>query len=119
MIALVVGNRGAGQRPHDSIDGIVVVAELLQRALHIRDDLIGRESVITIDRLIVGVIVIVGIVAPGWIPPTVPPSPPAEIQKDNRDAMTSPPATIVMRISEFAIVLSRLRRAVGFSLPVT
>ena len=72
-----------------------VVTGILQHYLNIRDDLIGQQIAVSIDRSVLIVIIVARIIAPGWIPI-------ASVQKvisptNQNDGVTmlSPPIAIV------------------------
>src|SRR4029077_19501554 len=68
ILPLVILNRRARYRTENTIDSFTEVSELLQRVLHVGDDLVGRQTIIPIDWSIVSVVRIVGIVAVSWVP---------------------------------------------------
>src|SRR5438477_1193852 len=70
ILYLVILNRRPRYRTEHAINCFTEVSELLQRVLHIGDDLVRRQTVITVDRPIVSVVRIVGIVAVSRIPIT-------------------------------------------------
>jgi len=109
MVALVTRNRALGERTHFAVDGVGVIAELLQLRLNAGDDLIRGRGGGAVDRLVV-LIIRVGIVTPGRVPPAIVPAPPAEIEKDQRQAMVSPPVLIVMMMAVVCVDRARLGR---------
>src|SRR2546423_8022121 len=117
MIALILGQRGPSQRPHFTVDRPRVITLLLQRDLNGGDNLIRRKSVETVDRLVV-VIIRVGIVTPGRIPPAVIPAPPTEIEKDDRGATMPPPIMTMMVMKIVDVIQARLRSAGDISVPI-
>ena len=119
MIALVVRNCGPSQRSHRAINRVTKITALLQCALHIRDHLVGWQSIITIDWLIVGIVGIVRIIAPRWIPPAIIPTPPSKIEKDDGSAAASPPIAVVTSRSKFSMIAPRFGRAINLAVPVT
>ena len=117
MIALILGERRSSQRSHFSVDRPSVITLLLERDLDTGHDLFGRESAVTIDRLVV-LIIRVGIVTPGRIPPAVVPAPPTEIEKDDRSAMIPPPVMVVVMMMIVNVGHARLRTAADMSVPI-
>src|SRR2546429_7811986 len=107
MVALVTCNRGPGKRTHFTVDGPAVVTALLQGSLNAGHDLVGRKTVGTVNRFVV-LIIRVGIVTPGWIPPTVIPAPPTEVEKDDGGTMIPPPIRAVMMMTLIEMIQSRL-----------
>src|SRR4029077_18816611 len=69
MVALVIRDRSTCKRSNKTIHFAMVIALLLQRRLHIGDDLIWRQIVVTVDRSVPGIIR-VRIVAPRREPVT-------------------------------------------------
>src|ERR1700736_4489739 len=117
MIALIASNRCPGQRTHCAVDGVGVITTLLERSLNAGDDLVRRRSVVTIDRLVV-LIIRVGIVAPGRIPPAVIPAPPTPVEEDECETVVFPPIAIVMMVTMIRVVEARLRCAGDVAVPV-
>src|SRR6476660_8703138 len=70
ILHLVILNRRSRYRTEHTIDSFTEVSELLQRILHVGDDLVWWQTVITVDGPIVSVVGIVGIVAVSRIPVT-------------------------------------------------
>src|SRR6202023_923674 len=93
MIALVTREGSPSERTHFAVDGIGVITKLLQFGLNAGDDLFRRE--VAINWFVV-LIIRVGIVTPGRIPPAIVPAPPAPVEKDERRAMIFPPIVVVM-----------------------
>src|SRR5260370_37891174 len=93
------------------------MAEPVQLSLNAGHDLVRRKAVVTVNRFVV-LIIRVGIVTPGWIPPAVIPAPPTEIEKDDGGAMISPPVATVVVIQMIEVVQSRLRNAGHIAVPI-
>src|SRR5438067_1290936 len=73
VIELIICNRLLSYRSEHAINRLSEIAELLQRVLHVGDDLVRRQTIIPIDRPIVCIVRIIGIVAVSGIPiPQVP-----------------------------------------------
>src|SRR6476660_6415208 len=68
VIELIICNRLLSYRSEHAINRLSEIAELLQRVLHVGDDLVRRETIIPIDRPIVRIVRIIGIVTVSWIP---------------------------------------------------
>ena len=117
MVALVTCNRGPGKRTHFAVDGPGVIPLLLECDLNAGHDLVGRKTVGTVNRFVV-LIIRVGIVTPGRIPPAVIPTPPTEIEEDDGDAMMVPPPRVVMMITIVKVVQMRLRDAADVPVPI-
>src|SRR2546429_7231035 len=107
MVALVTCNRGPGKRTHFAVDGPGVITLLLECDLNAGHDLVGRKTVGTVNRFVV-LIIRVGIVTPGGIPPAVIPAPPAEVEKDDSDATIPPPVGAMVMIAIIKVIQSRL-----------
>jgi len=112
MIALVARDRALSERAHLAVNGVGVIAELLQFGLNASDDLVGRETGGAVDGLIV-LIIRVGIVTPRRVPPAVIPTPPTPIEKDQRQAVVPPPVLIVMMMRIVSVILVGLRGCRG------
>ena len=108
MIALIARDGRLSLRTHFAVDGVGIITELLQLGLHAGNDLIRLLTVGAVDRLVV-LVIGVGIVTPGRIPPAVPPTPPAPVKKDDRGAMMSPPIFAVMIVVIHGVDLVGLR----------
>src|SRR5207237_6127906 len=73
IVELIICNRLLRYRSEHAINRLSEIAELLQPVLPVCDDLVGRETIIPIDRPIVIIVRIIGIVAVSRIPiPQVP-----------------------------------------------
>ena len=95
MVALVIRECLARQRSNKTVRLSVIITLLLQRRLHIGNNLIGREVIIPVDGAVPGII---GVrrVAPGGEPVTgVPIIRGAEYKNDIVMVMTMPPVLIV------------------------
>src|SRR5437588_2607391 len=103
MVALVTCNRGPGKRTHFAVDGPGVITLLLECDLNAGHDLVGRKTVGTVNRFVV-LIIRVGIVTPGRIPPAVIPAPPTEIEKDDGGTMIPPPIRAVMMLTLIEVI---------------
>src|SRR2546423_6202263 len=107
VVGLKTRDRGACQRTHAPVDRVLVISALLERSLNTGDNLFGRLTVVTVDRFVV-VVVRIGIVTPGRVPPAVVPTPPAEIEKDDRGTMMPPPRMVVMMVTIVQMIQTRL-----------
>ena len=117
MIALIAREGGASERSHFTVDGPGVITLLLKRNLNTGHDLIRRKPVVAVDRLVV-LILRVGIVTPGRIPPAVIPTPPAKIEKDDGGATMPPPVRAVMMMTIVDVVQARLGSVGDISVPI-
>ena len=120
VIALEIGERCARRRSHHAIDSIAVISKALELSLNTRDHLARIHVLIAIDRLVVGIGAVVGIVAVGRIPIVVVPVVISATEKREPAVAASPPSAIVtMAIeqvnrakSDFILrVCSEMRRA--------
>ena len=95
-VALEPGQRFLGERPENSIHFVGVVTQGLERALHVGDDLIGQEAIESIDRSVIFVVTIIGIITPGRIPPAVEPAPEPPVNQNDDRAMMTPSVTVMV-----------------------
>ena len=73
MVALKSGESGPGLRPDQPVDCTGIISLVAQRHLHILEHLTRGQVVVAVDRLVVDVVIVVGIVAVGRIPVVAPP----------------------------------------------
>jgi len=118
MITLTARDCGAGERSHLAIHGVGVVTALLQCNLNAGHDLMRRKAVVTVNRFVVPVIR-VRIVTPGRIPPPVIPTPPAPVEKDDGDAVVSPPIGAMVMAAVIRVVQPSLSSTVDVPAPMT
>ena len=95
MIGLPLCDRASGARAKDSVDGSLIVALLSEHLLHLCGDIAGSSVAIAEDRTIVRVIIVIGIVTVGGIPPAVIPEVIAASVDDEPVEMRRPPDAIV------------------------
>src|SRR6266568_1673128 len=72
-----------------------VVTRILQHCLNIRDDLIGQQIAVSIDRSVLIVIIVARIIAPRWIPIASVQKVISPANKNDGATMLSPPIAIV------------------------
>src|SRR5205823_704698 len=95
VVLLVSGNGAASVNSQRTVDVACVVAELLERVLHVDDDLVRQQIAIGVNRSVVIVALVVGIVSPRRIPISgVPIIVSASDQHDN-DVVLFPPIVVV------------------------
>jgi hypothetical protein len=111
VVALVVCDRTTCKRSNKAVHIALIIALLLERRLHIRNHLIGRQIVISVNRAVPGVIGI-GIIAPGRIPVTCVPKIRGAENEYHAVVMIVPPVPIVPL--RFVVAES----SVTFALPV-
>src|SRR5207245_7345195 len=95
LVALVIGDRRARERPKQTVHFAVIISLLLQRRLHVGNHLIGRQIVIAVDRSVIRIIRVAGIVAPGRIPEPGVPVIPSPAEESNATVTLSPPIPVV------------------------
>src|SRR5437588_12155452 len=95
MVALVIGDRRARERPEQTVHFAVIISLLLQRRLHVGNHLIGRQIVIAVDRSVIWIIRVAGIVAPGRVPKSVVPIIISPTEESDAAVTVSPPTPIV------------------------
>src|SRR5438876_445590 len=95
MVTLVTRDRGARERPKQTVHFAVIISLLLQCRLHVGNYLIGRQIVITVDRSVIRIIRVAGIVAPGRIPEPGVPVIPSPAEESNATVTLSPPIPVV------------------------
>jgi hypothetical protein len=115
---LIIRQRCLGQRTQHAINSVSIVAEPLQCTLHIRDNLVRRQSVIALDPTIILIIGVVGVVAPSGVPPTGVPSPITPVDQYDGSTMMLPPVMIVMMLTLLVVLLVRFGYDVGFTAPI-
>ena len=82
MVALISGNRCARRLVERSVNRAGVISLLLQFDLHIRDDLIGQQVAVGVDRSVV-IVGVSRVVAPSRIPEVVVPIVISAAEKDD------------------------------------
>src|SRR4051812_43743413 len=113
MVRLVAGQRCAGQRPKKSVDFALVISFLVKRGLNIGNDLIGRQAGLTgVDRAVIRIVGITGIVTPGREPEAGVPIIIAAADQDDVVVVMMPPIVVV----PFRMVV--LERFVMLAVPV-
>src|SRR6476620_10744075 len=70
ILYLVILNCRLRHRPEHAINRFAEITELLQRVLHIGNDLVRRQTIVAVNRPVVGIIRIIGIVTESRIPIT-------------------------------------------------
>src|SRR6266446_2115981 len=95
MVALVVRDSRAREGPKQTVHFAVIISLLLQCRLHIGNHLIGRQIVIAVDRSVIWIIRVAGIVAPSWIPEPEVPVIPSPTDEYDATVMVSPPNPVV------------------------
>src|SRR5437773_12570736 len=95
MVTLVTRDRGARERPKQTVHFAVIISLLLQCRLHVRNHLIGRQIVIAVDRSVIRIIRVAGIVAPSWIPEPEVPVLPSPTDEYDAPVMVSPANAVV------------------------
>ena len=75
--------------------------------MNVSDCFIRRQTVIAIDRAVIAIIGVVGVVTPGRIPPAIIPAPVTTIDKDDRVTMVMPPIP-AMVMTVVAVMMSGL-----------
>src|SRR5437764_15154187 len=95
VIDLIILNRLPRYPAQHAINRFAVITELLQRVLHIGDDLVRRQTIIPIDRPIVSVVRIIGIVTVSWIPISQVPRVEAAAEYIDGMAVIPPPIPIM------------------------
>ena len=118
VVALIIRDGCPGQRPDDAVHRVLIISELLQRALHVGHDLVGRKTVVSVNRLVVLIIRVVRIVAPCRIPPAGVPGPKAPVEENNGRAVISPPIAIVMMTTMLCMPAARFGKIVAFAVPI-
>src|SRR5437899_3461179 len=95
VVLLVSGQGAASVNSQRTVDVSGIVAELLERVLHVHDDLVRQQIAIGVNRSVVIVALIIGIVSPSRIPISrVLIIVPASDQHDN-DVVLFPPIVVV------------------------
>src|SRR6266446_7934892 len=95
MVTLVVRDSRAREVPKQTVHFAVIISLLLQCRLHIGNHLIGRQIVIAVDRSVIRIIRVAGIVAPGRIPEPGVPVIPSPTEESDATVMLSPPTPVV------------------------
>src|SRR4051794_30963860 len=95
MVTLVSRQGCARVRADQAVHRITIITLFLKRGLDIRDHLSRREIVIAVDRLIVSVSAVVGIVAVGRVPIAIVPVVISAAEKDDPIVTAPPPAAVV------------------------
>src|ERR1700682_2164776 len=96
VVALEACDRRARRRPHQTVHGVAVIPKTLKLRLHTCDHLPGIPVLIAIDRLVIRIGVVVGIVTVGWIPIIVVPVIISAAKEGEPAKAASPPTTIMM-----------------------
>src|ERR1700730_409882 len=95
MAALVIRDGRARERSQQAIHFAVIISLLLQCRLHVGHHLIGRQIVIAIDRSVIWIIRVAGIVAPGRVPKSVVPVIISPTEESDAVVTASPPTPVV------------------------
>src|SRR5262249_60394943 len=96
---------------------VLILTPPLTASLNAGDNLYRLFAVIAVDRVVV-LVIRVGSVTPGRIPPAVIPAPPAPVEKDESNAMVPPPPTVVMMMAMIGVVQSRLPDGIDVTVPI-
>ena len=94
VVALVSCDRRPRKRPEQAVNVALIITLLLQRSLHVGDNLIRGQIVIGVDRSVVGVIC-ARIVTPGRVPIARIPIIPSTESEHDAVVMTVPPAPLM------------------------
>lgn len=87
----------SGERSHQAVDFAAIITLLLQGGLNVSYDPVERDSILTdVDRAVVRIIGIGGIIAPGWIPIAGIPKIPAATYEEEIGAVMRSPVALVM-----------------------
>src|SRR6185437_8467689 len=84
----------------------------------IGDNFVGKKSIVTVDRPVVLIVGIGGIITPGWVPPSVIPAPEAQIDENDRRAMLAPPIAIVVMMMVVIVTMTGLGPSGSSALPI-
>src|SRR5207237_7942573 len=95
LVPLVIGDGRTRQRTEQTVHFAVIISLLLQRRLHVGNHLIGRQIVIAVDRSVIWIIRIAGIVAPGRVPKSVVPVIISPTEESDAVVTVSPPTPVV------------------------
>src|ERR1700680_1635170 len=95
MVALVIRDGRARERSEQAVHVAVIMSLLLQCRLHVGYYLIGRQIVIPVDRSVIWIIRVAGIVAPGRVPKSVVPIIISSTEESDAIVMPSPPTSVV------------------------
>ena len=98
IVLLVTFQRGTRCRTQNTINLIGIISEVLQCALHVRDHLIWRQILVTIDRLVKGIGRVERVIAPGRVPPAGIPTPITPVNQNDHVAVMPPPITVAMML---------------------
>src|SRR4030095_1015190 len=103
----------------NTIHLIEIISEVLQCALHVRDYLIWRQILVTIDRLVKGIGRVERVIAPGRIPPAGIPTPITPVNQNDHVEVMPPPITIVTMLPVVVVFRTGRANGVPFPTPIT
>src|SRR4030095_10634634 len=103
----------------NTIHLIEIISEVLQCALHVRDHLIWRQILVSIDRAVKGIGRVERVIAPGRIPPAGIPTPITPANQNDHIAVMPPPVTVVMVLPMIVVFRTGRDNGVPFPAPIT
>src|SRR5207248_2580827 len=95
VISLEPLNRTASHWAQDAVNRSLVIALLGQPLLYFRCHIARCDIAIPVDRPVIDIIAVIGVIAVGGIPPAIVPEPVAATVEHNWEALRTPPATIM------------------------
>src|SRR5512132_2196087 len=96
ILYLVILNCRLRHRPEHAINRFAEITKLLQRVLHVGNDLVRRQTIIPVGRSIIRVVRIVIVVTPSRIPIAEVPRIKSAANQNDGVAMIPPPVSIMM-----------------------